>query len=206
MSSDPCIYIVDDDYAVCDGLTMVIENAGFTCQAFQSAEKFLQSYCPDQLGCLLLDINMPGMSGYELQAELNRRNITLPIIFLTAYGTIPMTVRAMKAGASDFLTKPVPSKLLIERLHSVLQQATERQAEAQAKELLCRRLNELTARELEVFPLIVEGFTNKEIARQLGISYRTIEVHRARILQKTGITSYLELARLYDSCKLPPRS
>ncbi|MGZ8144724.1 MAG: response regulator transcription factor, partial [Methylosarcina sp.] len=109
MSTEPCVFIVDDEYAVRHSLGLVMETAGFAYRAFESAEDFLQNYCPDQPGCLLLDINLPGLNGDELQAELIRRKIHLPIIFLTAYGDIPMTVRAIKSGAVDFLTKPVPS-------------------------------------------------------------------------------------------------
>ncbi len=121
MNTQPCVFIVDDDFAVRDSLQLIMETAGLDYQAFDSAEHFLQSYCPDKPGCLLLDVNMPGMNGDELQAELIRRNIHLPIIFLTAYGDIPMTVRTIKAGAVDFLTKPVPRKLLLERIQDALQ-------------------------------------------------------------------------------------
>src|SRR5512137_1135210 len=120
MNTQPCVFIVDDDFAVRDSLQLIMETASLAYQAFDSAEHFLQSYYPDRPGCLLLDVNMPGMNGDELQTELIRRNIHLPIIFLTAYGDIPMTVRTIKAGAVDFLTKPVPSKLLLELIQAVL--------------------------------------------------------------------------------------
>jgi FixJ family two-component response regulator len=120
MSIEPCVFIVEDDYAVRDGLALVIETAGLACQAFESAERFLQAYTPDTSGCLLLDINLPGLTGLELQDELVRRNSQLPIIFLTAHGDMLMKGRAIKAGAADFLMKPVPSELLIERIQAVL--------------------------------------------------------------------------------------
>ena len=202
MNTQPCVYIVDDDFAVRDSLKLVIEIAGLDCQTFESAEDFLQAYCPGRPGCLLLDVNMPGMNGDELQAELNRRNIHLPIIFLTAYGDIPTTVRVIKAGAIDFLTKPVPSKLLIERIQTVLQQEAQIHEYAMAEQALCNRLNNLTSREMEILPLIVAGHANKDIARQLGISHRTVEIHRARILNKTGATNLMELARMCEACKL----
>jgi FixJ family two-component response regulator len=204
MSNQPCVFIVDDDHAVRDALGLVMETAGLVYQTFESAEHFLQSYCPGKPGCLLLDVNLPGLNGHELQAELIRRNMHLPIIFLTAYGDIPMTVRAIKAGAVDFLTKPVPSKLLIERIQAVLQHEAQMQEQAVAEQVLCNRLYSLTSRELEILPLVVAGHANKEIARHLGISHRTVEVHRARILTKTGATNLLELARLCEACKLPP--
>ena len=203
MNTQPCVYIVDDDYAVRDALGLVMETAGLACQTFESAEHFLETYCPGMPGCLLLDVNLPGLNGDELQAELNRRNIHLPIIFLTAYGDIPMTVRVIKAGAIDFLTKPVPSKLLIERIQAVLQQEAQIHEHAMAEQALCNRLNNLTSREMEILPLIVAGHSNKDIARHLGISHRTVEIHRARILNKTGATNLMELARMCEACKLP---
>ncbi|SJM92116.1 Nodulation protein W [Crenothrix polyspora] len=203
MSTQPCVFIVDDDYAVRDGLGLVIETAGLPYQAFESAEQFLQSYCPSIPGCLLLDVNMPGLNGLELQAELIRHNIHLPIIFLTGNGNIPMTVRAIKAGAVDFLTKPVPSKLLIERIQAVLQHEAQIHEQNTAERALSNRLNSLTSREMEILPLVVEGHSNKDIARLINISFRTVEIHRARILKKTGVANLLELARLCEACKLP---
>ncbi|MDO9106897.1 MAG: response regulator [Methylovulum sp.] len=202
MSIQPCVFIVDDDYAVRDALGLVIETAGLACRTFESAEHFLESFSPGTPGCLLLDINMPGMSGHELQTELMRRNEHLPIIFLTAYGDIPMTVRAIKAGAVDFLTKPVPSNVLLERIQAVLQQVLQLHEQALAGQALCDRLNDLTTRELEILPLLVAGHANKEIARYLNISYRTVEIHRARVLKKTGASNLLELARLCEACRL----
>ncbi len=202
-----CVFIVDDDDAVRDGLGEVMEAAGFHYQAFESAEHFLQAYCPDKNGCVVLDLNMPDMTGDELQTELIRRDIHLPIIFLTGYGDIPTTVRVIKAGAVDFLTKPVSSKLLIERIQTVLEQEVRKYEDAVlADQALCRRLNGLTSRESEVMSLVVAGHSNKEIARQLGISHRTVEVHRARVMEKTGATSLLELARLCEDCRRPPEN
>lgn len=206
MNIQPCVFIVDDDYAVRDGLGLVLETAGLTCQTFESAEHFLQAYCPGQPSCLLLDVNMPGLDGLELQAELIRRDMRLPIIFLTAYGDIPMSVRAIKAGAVDFLTKPVPAQLLIERIQTALQQEIQRREQALAEQAICRRINNLTPREMEVMSLAVASYSNKEIARQLGISYRTIEVHRSRIMSKTGATNLLELAQLCEACGLLPEA
>lgn len=202
MSTEPCVFIVDDDYAVRDALRLVIENAGLACRTFESAEHFLQTSSLNEYGCLLLDVNMPGMNGDELQAELNRRNMHFPIIFLTAYGSIPQTVRAMKAGAIDYLTKPISNDLLIKRIQAVLQETAKLKEKDLAIQLLNNRLNDLTSRELEILPLIAAGHSNKEIGLQLGISYRTIEVHRARILRKTGMTNILELGRLCEACQL----
>jgi FixJ family two-component response regulator len=204
MNTQPCVFIVDDDYAVRDGLGLVLETAGFNYQTCESAEHFLEIYDSETCGCLLLDMNMPGLNGDELQAELIRRNIHLPIIFLTAYGDIGMSVRAIKAGADDFLTKPVSNKLLIERIQAALQHAALIQQQNTEKQALCARLSSLTSREWEVLPHIVSGQSNKEIARQLDISYRTVEIHRAQILKKTAVANFMDLIRLYEACQLPP--
>jgi FixJ family two-component response regulator len=205
MSTELCVFIVDDDYAVRDGLALVVETAGLTCQTFESAEHFLQSYSSDQRGCLLLDLNMPGLDGLELQAELIQRNIHLPIIFLTGYGDIPQTVRAIKAGAVDFLTKPVESRDLIRRINAVLQTESKMHNQFMQQQEFCNRLNSLTPRELELLPIILAGLSNKQIGRKLDISYRTVEVHRARILNKTGVANLLELGHLYEASQLPPK-
>ena len=202
MSHQPCIYIVDDDYAVRDGLGLIIESAGLTYRTFGNAEDFLEAYKDGYTGCLLLDINMPGMKGHELQAELIRRNSQLPIIFLTAFGDIPMTVRAMKAGAVDFLTKPVPKKKLLDCIELALKQAADKQQHAIAAQAFRNLLNMLTSREMEVLPLALEGISNKEIAQRLKISYRTVEIHRINILQKTGSTNFLELGRQCEAYKI----
>lgn len=198
MNKAPSIFIVDDDAAVREALELIIENAGFRCRSFGSAEDFLQSYSPDMQGCLLLDVNLPGLNGHELQAEMNRRNIHLPTIFLSAYGDIPMTVRAIKAGAVDFLTKPVPSKLLIERIKTVLEHESRISIQSELEKDFHKRIDQLTFREKEVLPLAIRGLPNKDIAQRLGISYRTVETHRIRILKKTGVANFLELARLCE--------
>jgi FixJ family two-component response regulator len=202
--SQPCVFVVDDDDAVREGLGLIIETAGLAYQAFESAEHFLQAYRPDTCGCLLLDVNLPGLNGLELQSELIRHHINLPIIFLTGNGNIPMTVRAIKAGAVDFLTKPVPSKLLLERIQAVLQQEAQLHEQAVAKQVFHFRLNNLSSREMEILPLALAGLPNKEIGRQLGISYRTVEIHRIRILQKTETTNFLELSRQCESFQFSP--
>jgi len=202
MNIQPCVFIVEDDPAVRDVLALVLETADIAYQLFESAECFLQAYCPGYRGCLLLDVNLPGLNGLELQSELKRHNINLPIIFLTGNGTIPMTVRAIQSGAADFLTKPVPSKLLLERIQAVLQQESQLHEQTLAKEVFHKRLESLTSREQEILPLALAGHPNKEIARQLGISYRTVETHRIRILQKTETTNFLELSQLCEAFSL----
>ncbi len=201
MKSQPCVFIVDDDEAVRDGLAMVIETVGLDCQAFENAERFLETYTPGTSGCLVLDINMPGMRGDELQAELNRRNIRLPIIFLTSYGDIPTSVRTIKAGAVDFLTKPVKINELIERIQTELQNEAEMREQHKGEMELRNLLNTLTPREMDVLPLTIAGIPNKEIAQKLGISFRTVELHRTNILRKTGAANFLELARQCEAIR-----
>lgn len=194
--TEPTVFIIDDSAAIRDSLFLLLETAGLPAEAYASAEDFLAALRPDAIGCVVLDVNLPGMHGPELQAELARRGIGLPTIFLTAHGDIPTTVRAMKAGAIDFLTKPVEGAVLLERIGSALERAVkEREAQA-ARQAANARLAALTERERQILQLAAAGHTNKAIAQQLGISFRTVEVHRAHILQKTGAASLLELARL----------
>lgn len=194
MTGQQCVYIVDDDEAVRDSLGTVLEGAGIPFQSFASAELFLDAYHPGHQGCLLLDVNLPGLNGHELQAELNKRDIKLPIIFLTAYGDIPMTVRAIKAGATDFLTKPAPSALLLDKIQDVMKQEAKRTDQFNSRETFKKHLNELTARERQILPLALAGLPNKQIARKLGINYRTVENYRIQILKKTKTSNFLELA------------
>lgn len=201
MNIQPCVFIVDDDEAVRDGLGMVIETVGIPCQTYESGEQFLENYVIGTPGCLVLDINMPGMNGDELQVELNRRDIHLPIIFLTSYGDIPTSVRTIKAGAVDFLTKPYQIDQLIELIQAELQNETQRYTQKKHETDFRRRLNSLTSREMEILPLTLAGIPNKEIAQQLGISFRTVELHRTNILRKTGATNFLELARQCEAAK-----
>jgi FixJ family two-component response regulator len=151
---------------------------------------------------VVLDVRMPEMSGPELQAEMNRRGLRLPVIFLTAHGDIPTTVQTMKAGAVDFLTKPVVGSELLERVHWALDKSARMREQANQSESLRERLQALTRRERQIMALVAAGHANKEIARSLGISHRTVEVHRARVMQKTGVTNLVELSRLAAACGL----
>ena len=198
------VFIVDDDAAVRDSLSLLFETAGLKVECHDSAESFLSAYRPEQPGCLVLDVRMGRMSGPELQEELNRRGSPLPIIYLTAYGDIPMTVRAMRAGAVDFLTKPVDSAVFLDRVQAAIQHNCELLKQQEA--LACRRqrLALLTPREREIMTLVLAGQASETIANLLGISYRTVELHRSRIMQKMGVTSLLELARLATACGLLP--
>lgn len=190
------VFIVDDDAVVLDSLRMLLEAAGYAVATFHGAEDFLEICTPDTHGCIILDVNMPDMDGPALQEELNRRGLQLPVIFLSGHGTIPLTVRALKAGAMDFLTKPVKGSDLLARVQEAMHQCSVRQKQAKEVQSVASRLAMLTERENEVLKLAVEGQTSKEIAQRLGISYRTVEIHRAHVMQKTGASNMLELARI----------
>jgi FixJ family two-component response regulator len=206
MTSAATVFIVDDDAAVRDGLAMLLDTAGLAVETYDGAAAFLAACSAPRAGCLILDVRMPEMTGPELQAELKRRGIDLPIIFLTAHGDIPTTVQAMKQGATDFLTKPVVGSELLERVQAALEKSVQLHQQASVTQALRERLEGLTQRELEVMKLVADGLANKEIARTLGISHRTVEVHRARVMQKTGVTNLVELSRLAEASGLLPRS
>jgi len=196
------VFIVDDDAAVRDALAGQMEAAGYTVTAFSSAGKFLDVCTPDTLGCIILDVSMPNMDGPTLQDELARRNLKLPIIFLSGQGTIPLTVRTMKAGALDFLTKPVEGSVLRARVKEAMEQCSLLHTQARASQANAARLASLTEREREIMMMAIAGHTSKEIAISLDISFRTVETHRTRIIQKTGASNMLELANFVN----PPKS
>jgi FixJ family two-component response regulator len=196
MSDNHYVFIVDDDAAVLDSLRMLLETAGYPVATFHGATDFLEICTPDTLGCLILDVNMPDMDGPTLQEELNRRGLHLPIIFLSGHGTIPLTVRTLKAGAADFLTKPVAGSVLLDRVRKAMKDCAAIQEKAMATQSIAARLASLTEREREVMKLAVEGYTSKEIAQRLEISYRTVEIHRSHLMQKSGASNMLELARI----------
>jgi FixJ family two-component response regulator len=190
------VFVVDDDAAVRDSLRMMLKAAGCTVATFASADEFLIICTPETEGCIILDVNMPGMDGPALQEELNRRGTRLPIIFLTGQGSIPLSVRALKAGAMDFLTKPVDGTELLACVKQALDKCSQLHEQLLESESITARLENLTKREKEVMMLIIDGFTSKEIGALLGISFRTIENHRAQVMQKTGASNLLELARI----------
>jgi FixJ family two-component response regulator len=200
--TEPLVHIVDDDEAVRDSLSLLLDTAAFEVECHPSAEAFLSAFRPEQPGCMVLDVRMERMSGPELHAELNRRGCQLPVIYLTAHGNIPMTVRAMKAGAVDFLTKPVDGAALIERVQAALKRSCELLDRQEALAGQRQRLAHLTPREREVMLLALAGSSRKAVAKRLGISHRTVEIHRAHILQKTGAANMLELAQLATDCGL----
>jgi len=196
------VFLVDDDAAVRDSMSMLLETAGLAAEAYDSAEAFLAAQRTEGPGCLVLDMRMGGMGGLDLQSELQRRGVRLPVIFVSVHGDVPTTVRAMKAGAVDFLTKPVDGALLLDRIQAALARSRKEHEDEQAMLAARTRLAGLTERERSILALAVAGHPNKEIARRLGISFRTVEVHRSRILLKTRAATLLELANLLTTSGL----
>ena len=198
MNAQATVFVVDDDAAVRDALTLLLESAGYGVETFSDPQSFLAARTSAAPGCIILDVSMPDMDGPMLQKELLNRGIQLPVIFLSAHGNIPITVRTIKAGAIDFLTKPVEGAVLLDRIQTALEQHSRMQEQTRAKRMLSVRLANLTARERDVMALAVAGHTNKEIANLLDISHRTVEIHRAHVMQKTGAANLLELARIAE--------
>jgi len=202
MSDTSTIFIVDDDQAVRDALSILFEAAGYVTEAFPDAETFLATYEPDRPGCLVLDMKMPGMGGLGLQASLAARGDCRTIIFLTAHGTVPTTTRAFKNGAFDFLEKPVEGGDLLAHVREALKKDEAQRRDTMERNLAQRRCALLTAREHDILPLVASGKSSKEIGCLLNISYRTVELHRMRIMQKTGAQNLIELAAITHAAGL----
>jgi RNA polymerase sigma factor (sigma-70 family) len=197
--TDSTVYVIDDDKAVRDSLHWLIESVGLKVKSFHTANTFLDDIRatgePDS-GCLVVDVRLPGMSGLDLQDRLNELNIHVPIIVITGHGDVPVAVRAMKAGAVDFIEKPFSDQLLLDRIRDALDQDAQRMEMSTQKAELEQRLARLTPREREVMDLVVQGKLNKQIAAELGLSHKTIEVHRAHVMEKMGAESLAELVRM----------
>lgn len=194
--TEPTIFIVDDDASVRDSLALLLGLKGYAIRSFASAEDFLAACQPEWHGCLLLDIRMAGMNGLELQQQLISHQIFLPIIFITGHGDVAAARAALKAGAADFLEKPLDDRLLIATITDALKRSAHQRDETTATQEIMARLARLTAREREVMDKITLGEPNREIARQLGISPRTVEVYKARMMEKMQAHSLPELVRL----------
>jgi FixJ family two-component response regulator len=190
------IFIVDDDEAVRDSLRWLLEANGYRVRSFSGAEEFLESYDPNQVGVLIVDVRMPGMSGLELQEELIARQAPLPIVFITGHGDVPMAVSTMKKGAVDFLEKPFNETDLRGIVARMLEMANERFSQLQAKKNQEAVLGRLTAREQQVLERIVAGRLNKQIAGDLNISIKTVEAHRANIMEKLEVTTVADLMKI----------
>lgn len=199
-SQHPFVFIVDDEPAVRDSLALLLKQEGIDVQTFENAETFLNAYQPDYKGCIILDVRMPGIDGMQLQEKLSDYKCMMPIIFLTGHGDIPMSVRAIKAGAIDFLTKPITRAKLLTSIQSAFLESEKLIEANKHNQDALSRLASLTKREYEVMILAIQGCHNKEIATRLGISFRTVEIHRSNIMHKTGAINLLDLARIaYES-------
>lgn len=190
------VFIVDDDAAVRDSLSLLLKSVGIKSSAFSSGDEFLDAYQPDWAGCILLDIRMPGISGMEVQRRLVERDCTLPIIFITGHGDIPMAVEAMHLGAHDFVQKPFHDQELLDRIQIALNANREQQDDIELKRSVKDRYESLTPREAEVMGAVVKGHANKVIAMDLDLSQRTVEIHRARVMEKMQVRSLAELVKL----------
>jgi len=201
----PTVCVIDDDPSVRKSLSLLLSSAGFGVRTFSSAREFLNS-TPDRQGscCLVLDVRMPGFTGLELQEELISRNLAVPIIFITGHGDIPMSVRAMKKGAVDFLPKPFDDDQLLDAVNAAVLKAQQDRAEADELNQIRTKLDSLTAREREVFTYLVTGMLNKQIAYALSISERTVKAHRKEVLDKMGVVSIAELVRLTEKAGVKP--
>ena len=198
MTEPGLVYIVDDEPGMRKALTRLLVAEGFDVLSFASADEFLAAVRPAEPGCLVLDVAMPGTDGLALQAELGKRGVDLPILFLTGHGDIPMSVRAMKAGAVDFLAKPVDDAVLLKAVREALALARARRASAVELESLRRRLDSLTPREREVLEHLLAGKLNKQIAAALGTVEQTIKVHRGRVMEKMDVASMADLVRIAE--------
>jgi two-component system response regulator FixJ len=197
----PTVFVVDDDEGVRDSLRFLLKSVGLSTKVLGSAAEFLASHDANQPGCLVLDVRMPAMSGLELQQQLNLRGDTIPVIFITGHGDIPMAVEAMQHGAFDFLQKPFRDQDLIDRLQKALAKDAHNRLELKQRAQILSRFETLTPREHEVLALMVRGTPNKIMAAELGVSQRTIEIHRARVMEKTAAGSLAHLVRMHMDLK-----
>jgi len=195
------VFVVDDDASVRKALARSIQTAGLNVKTFASAREFLDQGLARGPGCLVLDVRMPGLSGLDLQAELNRRNVRTPVIFITGHGDIPVTVKAMKGGAADFLPKPFKVKDLLRVIQEALKKDERLQASRAENTEVQHRIQTLTPREREVLGLVVKGLLNKQIAAELGAAERTVKVHRGRVMKKMQVQSVAELVRAVERVK-----
>jgi FixJ family two-component response regulator len=201
---DSTVFIIDDDASIRKSLSRLLRSAGYTAEAFPSAEDFLRREHFDGVGCIVLDVQMPGLSGMDLQEELSKADYHMPIIFITGHGNIPMSVQAMKKGAVDFLVKPFDDKELLQGVREALEK--ERKAKAERAEVhdILRRIEQLTPREHDVLRCVIAGMLNKQIALKLGIAEKTVKVHRGRIMEKLQANSVVELVRLAEKAGIKP--
>jgi FixJ family two-component response regulator len=201
--TSPIVFVVDDDPSVCLSLKRLLRAVGLETRTFASAQEFLRCERPDAPGCLVLDVRLPGRSGLDLQEELATEKIDLPVVFLTGHGDIPMSVRAMKAGAVEFLTKPFREQDLLEAIQRGIEQNRIMRPQSAEMRVLQQLYALLTPREREVLPRVTSGLLNKQIAAQLGTSEKTIKVHRGQIMQKMKANSLAHLIHMAEKLGLP---
>ena len=200
MTVESTVFVVDDDHALRESLAWLLESVRLPVRTFASAQEFLRAFDKKQPGCLVLDVRMPGMSGLELLDRLTAEEAGLPVILLTAHADVPMAVRALKTGAVDFLTKPFNGQELLDRIQVALEKDRQRRAERVRVAALAESFAALTPREREVMTLVVGGLSNKEIAGDLGISTKTVEAHRNKVMEKTKAGSVADLVRMAIAC------
>ena len=196
MTDGVTVFVIDDDEAVRSALRLLLRAAGFAALTFSSAQEFLDGYSADRPGCVLLDVRMPGMSGLELQRQLNLRGAIVPVIFITGHGDVPMAVEAMQHGAFDFLQKPFRDQDLLDRVQRALERDRKAREHLRHTDRIRSRLASLTPREREVLALMTRGKPNKVMAAELGVSQRTVEIHRGRVMDKMEARSLAELVRM----------
>ena len=202
-SGNATVYVVDDDHDVREGLRSLFQSIGLTSQAYGSTAEFLTAKRPDVVSCLILDVRLPGLSGLDFQTELARTQTTIPIIFITGHGDIPMSVKAMKGGAVEFLAKPVREQDLLDAVRVALDRdLARREADAKTRDLR-ERYNALSTREQQVMALVCAGKMNKQVAAELGISEITVKVHRHNVMKKLGAKSLPDLVRMVDLLEIP---
>jgi len=203
-SPKPTVFVIDDDPSVLKSLARLVRSLGFDAETFASAEQFLTRKHFDGVGCIVLDVRMPGLSGMDLQDELSKADYSMPIIFITGHGNIPMSVQAMKKGAVDFLTKPFDDEELLQAVKKAIEKdRTAKEERAQVHDIR-RRIETLTPREHEVLRYVITGMLNKQIALKLDIAEKTVKVHRGRLMEKLGVDSVADLVRLAEKAGIQP--
>jgi len=204
-AAEPLVYVVDDDAAARSAIQSLLHSVGLRAETFGSAQEFLASYRPDTPACLVLDVRLPGVGGLDFQRDLAARDVTIPIIFITGHGDIPMSVEAMKAGALEFLTKPFRGQVLLDAIHKAIERDRAARHEQSKVAELRQRLDTLTPREREVMQLVISGLLNKQIAAELGASERTVKIHRGQVMRKMQAGSLPDLVRMAGTLGIPAR-